>query len=41
MERLLESGENELFTPDVNRSMIGGKLAYLKVLGIPELFNQC
>jgi hypothetical protein len=40
MERLLEAGENELFTPDVNRSMIGGKLAYLKVLGVPQLLAQ-
>jgi hypothetical protein len=40
MERLLESGENELFTPDVNRNLIGGKLAYLKALGIPQLLAQ-
>jgi hypothetical protein len=40
MERLLEAGENELFIPDANRSMIGGKLAYLNALGIPELFNK-
>ena len=40
MERLLESGENELFTPDVNRTMIGGKLAYLKALGVPQLLDQ-
>jgi len=40
MERLLEAGENELFTPDVNRSMISGKLAYLKALGIPQLLAQ-
>jgi molybdopterin-guanine dinucleotide biosynthesis protein len=40
MEKLLEAGENELFIPDANRSMIGGKLAYLKALGIPELFNK-
>jgi hypothetical protein len=40
MERLLESGENELFTPDVNRNMIGGTLAYLKALGVPQLLDQ-
>ena len=40
MERLLEAGENELFCPDVNRSMIGGKLAYLKALGILHLLAQ-
>jgi hypothetical protein len=40
MERLLESGENQLFTPDVNRNLIGGKLAYLKALKIPELLAQ-
>lgn len=40
MKRLLESGENELFAPDVNRSMIGGKVAYLKALGVPELFSN-
>lgn len=40
MERLLESGENELFVPDVNRNLIGGKLAYLKALGIPQLLAQ-
>ncbi|HEY9673819.1 MAG TPA: plasmid replication protein, CyRepA1 family [Waterburya sp.] len=40
MERLLEAGENELFCPDVNRSMIGGKLAYLKALGILQLLAQ-
>lgn len=40
MERLLESGSNELFTPDVNRNLIGGKLAYLKALGIDKLIAQ-
>jgi hypothetical protein len=40
MERLLELGENELFLPDANRGMIGGKLAILKILGIPKLLEQ-
>jgi hypothetical protein len=40
MEKLLEAGENELFFPDANRNMIGGKLAYLKALGILELLAQ-
>jgi hypothetical protein len=40
MEKLLEAGENELFFPDANRSIIGGKLAYLKALGILELLAQ-
>ena len=40
IEHLLELGENELFLPDANKGMIGGKLAFLKVLGIPKLFEQ-
>jgi hypothetical protein len=41
MEKLLEAGENELFLPDSNRSMLGGKLACLKALGILQLLDQC
>jgi hypothetical protein len=40
MERLLEAGENEIFLPDANRSLLGGKLAYLKALGIPQLLAK-
>ena len=40
MEKLLEAGENELFFPDANRSLISGKLAYLKALGILQLLAQ-
>ncbi|NER25758.1 MAG: DUF3854 domain-containing protein [Symploca sp. SIO1B1] len=40
IEHLLEVGANELFLPDTNKGLIGGKLAYLKVLGIPLLFEN-
>ncbi|NET58825.1 MAG: DUF3854 domain-containing protein [Symploca sp. SIO2E6] len=39
MEHLLELGDQELFLPDANKGMIGGKLAFLKMLGIPKLFE--
>jgi hypothetical protein len=39
-EKQLESGEGEVFLPDFNRSMIGGKIKFLEFLGIPKLLDQ-
>ncbi|MDP8966871.1 MAG: DUF3854 domain-containing protein [Cyanobacteriota bacterium] len=40
MERQLHSGEGELFLPDVNRSLMGGKIKFLEALGIHTLLQQ-
>jgi hypothetical protein len=40
MEKMLESGEGQLFTPDANRNLIGGKIKFLEVLKITELLQQ-
>jgi hypothetical protein len=37
IERQLESGQGDLFLPDVNRSLIGGKIKYLEALNIKSL----
>jgi hypothetical protein len=37
MERQLESGEGKLFLPDINRSLVGGKIKYLEALDIKNL----
>lgn len=37
IERQLESGEGELFLPDINRSLVGGKIKYLEALDIKGL----
>ena len=40
MTKQLEIGEGELFLPDVNRKLKGGKIWVLDVLGIKNLFEQ-
>jgi hypothetical protein len=40
MDRQLESGEGELFLPDVNRSLVGGKIKFLEALNINSLLEQ-
>jgi hypothetical protein len=40
IDRQLESGEGELFLPDVNRSLMGGKIKYLEALNINSLLEQ-
>jgi hypothetical protein len=40
MERQLHSGEGELFLPDVNRSLMGGKIKFLEALNINSLLEQ-
>jgi hypothetical protein len=40
MDRQLESGEGELFLPDSNRSLMGGKIKFLEALGINTLLQQ-
>ena len=37
IERQLESGEGELFLPDINRSLVGGKIKLLEALNVKEL----
>ena len=37
IERQLESGEGSLFLPDVNRSLVGGRIKYLEALDIKNL----
>jgi len=39
IEQQLHSGEGELFLPDVNRSLMGGKIKFLEYLGIKSLFQ--
>jgi hypothetical protein len=40
MDRQLESGEGELFLPDANRSLVGGKIKFLEALNINSLLEQ-
>ena len=40
MDRQLESGGGELFLPDANRSLLGGKIKLLEALGINSLIEQ-
>jgi hypothetical protein len=40
MEKQLESGEGELFLPDANRGLRGGKIWVLEKLGVKNLFAQ-
>jgi hypothetical protein len=40
VDRQLESGEGEVFLPDVNRSLIGGKIILLEALDIKSLLQQ-
>lgn len=40
IDRQLESGEGELFLPDVNRSLAGGKIKFLEALDIKSLLQQ-
>jgi hypothetical protein len=37
LEKQLVSGEGQLFLPDINRSLVGGKIKYLEALNIKEL----
>jgi hypothetical protein len=40
VEKALESGEGELFLPDFNRNLVGGKIKFLEALDIPKLLQQ-
>jgi hypothetical protein len=39
-EKMLESGQGEIFLPDANRSLVGGKVKFLEALGIGELLAK-
>jgi len=39
IEKQLESGKGNIFLPDANRSLIGGKIKALEALGIPKLLQ--
>jgi hypothetical protein len=39
IQRQLEAGEGNLFLPDINRSLIGGKIKYMEVLDIKGLLT--
>jgi len=39
-EKHLESGKGELFLPDINRSLLGGKIKYLEALNIKDLLES-
>lgn len=40
VDKQLESGEGELFLPDINRSLVGGKIKFLEALDIKSLLQQ-
>lgn len=40
MDRQLKSGEGELFLPDTNHSLIGGKIKFLEYLDIKSMLQQ-
>ncbi len=39
-EKMLEAGEGEIFVPDANRNLIGGKIKFLEVLKVTDLLQQ-
>jgi hypothetical protein len=39
-EKMLGAGEGEIFIPDANRNLIGGKIKFLEFLKITELLQQ-
>jgi hypothetical protein len=39
-EKMLEAGEGEIFIPDANRNLIGGKIKFLEALKVTDLLQQ-